>query len=182
MGRVHGNGRDVGSMTAERSSPLGRYDGSMADEKDHTVRLIGVPVRVLEASKQQHEELMHEFSVLAVADDLSDDLPQRLLDLINTLGRRYAAASDRPVADVDAALARGDATVDLTYEVAAHVVEASDRLAALMAEADEFCRRERMLTLQRTDVMRRFAEWYLDEFRRQINGAPPRAWDGPLEP
>jgi hypothetical protein len=50
-----------------------------------------------------------------------------------------------------------------------------------MAEADDFCRREQMLTLERTEVMRTFAEWYLDEFRRQVNGEPPRPWDGPLD-
>jgi hypothetical protein len=62
------------------------------------------------------------------------------------------------------------------------VVEAADHLAALMAEADEYCRREQMLTLQRSEVVRDFSAWYLDEFRRQIQGEPPRPWDGPLDP
>jgi hypothetical protein len=25
-----------------------------------------------------------------------------------------------------------------------------------------------------------FTRWYLDEFRRQVAGEPPRPWDGPL--
>lgn len=148
----------------------------------HTVRLIGVPVRVLEAARRHHDELMHEFSLLAVQEHLADDVPKRMLELIDTLGREYAGTSDQSNAQVEAAIERGDLTVDVTYEVAEHVVDAADRLAALMDEADEFCRREQMLTLQRSQVAKDFADWYLDEFRRQIAGAAPRPWDGPLEP
>jgi hypothetical protein len=51
-----------------------------------------------------------------------------------------------------------------------------------MAEADDFCRREQMLTLQRSDAVRNFSTWYLSEFRRQVAGEPPQPWDGPLNP
>lgn len=170
-------------MTDQGASPFGRYDEeATAGETLHTVRLLNVPVRVLEAGRQHHRELMHEFALLAVADDLSDDVPQRMLDLIDTLGRRYAQTSDQPNAEVDAALERGDATVDLTYEVADHVVDAANHLGMLMDEADEFCKREQMLTLQRSDVVKQFTSWYLDEFRRQIAGESPRPWNGPLDP
>jgi len=148
----------------------------------HTVRLVGVPVRVLEATRRHHDELMHEFSLLAVQENLSDDVPKRMLELIDTLGRQYANTSDQSDAQVNAAIERGDVTVDVTYEVAEHVVDAADRLGALMDEADEFCKREQMLTLQRPPIAKEFADWYLEEFRRQIAGEPPRPWDGPLEP
>lgn len=147
----------------------------------HTVRLVGIPVRVLVRSRRQHDELMHEFSLLAVQESQGDDVPKRMLELIDMLGRRYAGASDQSNAQIDAAIERGDATVDVTYEVAAHVVEAADRLASLMDEADEFCKREQMLTLQRAQVEKDFADWYLEEFRRQISGEPPQPWTGPLE-
>jgi hypothetical protein len=164
------------------SSPLGRYDEPTAGETLHTVQLVGVPVRVLDTARRHHQELMHEFALLAVAENLADDVPQRMLELIDTLGRRYAATSDQPNAEVDAAIARGDTTVDLSYEVGKHVVEAADNLGALMDEADEFCKREQMLTLHRSDLVKQFTAWYLDEFRRQINGEPPRPWNGPLDP
>jgi hypothetical protein len=169
-------------MREQQSSPLGRYDDSVSDEPMHTVRLMRVPVRILDAGRRHHQELMHEFAMLAVAENLNDDLPQRMLDLIDTLGRRYPDTGDAPNAEVDAALARGDASVEITYQVAEHVVDAADILESLMAEADEFCLREQMLTLQRSEVVRRFSSWYLDEFRRQIRGESPRPWDGPLEP
>jgi hypothetical protein len=141
-----------------------------------------VPVRILDAGRLHHQELMHEFAILAVADQVADDVPQRMVALIDSLGRRYAETSDAPNAEVDAAMARGDATVDLTYEVAEHVIEAADNLNKLMTEADEFCQREQMLTLQRSELVTRFSTWYLEEFRRQIKGEPPNPWDGPLDP
>jgi hypothetical protein len=170
-------------MTEPQARPLGRYDEPAGDgEPTHTIRLLQVPVRILDVSRRHHDELLHEFALLAVAEDLADDVPQRMLDLIDTLGRRYAGTSDRPDAEIDAAIARGSETVDLTYEVAEHVVDAANHLEALLNEADEFCAREQMLTLQRSDRIKEFTVWYLDEFRRQIAGEPPRPWDGPLDP
>jgi hypothetical protein len=170
-------------MTSQ-PSPLGRYDdGSGFDPQLHEVRLIDVPVRLLVAGRQHHDDLMREFTVLAVSQQAQrPDVPQRLLDLVQVLGSRYGSAASRPDADVDQALGEGKETVDLTYQVPAHVVEAADRLEALMAEADEFCRSEQMLALPRTELSARFAHWYLDEFRRQISGEPPQPWSGPLDP
>jgi hypothetical protein len=183
VGRIRRARLGGGSVSGESTtSGLGRYADGDPDESMHTVTLVRLPVRVMDAGRRHHDELMHEFAVLAVADDLSDDFPQRMLALIDTLGRQYGSAGEPRNAQVDAAMSRGDDTIDLTYEVPQHVVQAADNLAALMAEADEFCEREQMLTLQRSDVVREFSEWYLDEFRRQINGEPPRPWNGPLDP
>jgi hypothetical protein len=170
-------------MTGEHEpSPLGRYDNSDDDDRLHEVRLLNFPVRVLAAGRQQHDDLMHEFAVLAVAVEDRESVPARMLELIDTLGTTYAGTVERPDADVDAALERGDAAIDLTYHVPAHVVDAADRLQTLMDEADEFCRSEQMLTLARTPLMKQFARWYLDEFRRQVGGEPPQPWTGPLDP
>jgi len=168
-------------MTPKQPSPLGRYDDSPDDQPTHEVRLLNVPVRVLAAGRQQHDELMHEFAVLAVALEDRSSVPARMLELIDTLGTRYGRAADRPDSAVDEAIARGADSVDLVYEVPAHVVEAADALEQIMNEADEFCQREQMLTLGRSEVQQRFAQWYLDEFRRQIEGEPPRPWDGPYD-
>jgi hypothetical protein len=164
-------------------SPLGRYDDDATREDLHDVHLLNMPVRVLIASRERHDELMREFALLALGGPSGrPDIPDRLLELITILGVRYGHAAARPDELVDAAVARGEATINLSYTVPGHVVEAADNLDALMREADEFCRSEQLLTLARSDVMVRFAGWYLDEFRRQVAGEPPRPWDGPLDP
>src|ERR1700712_5073727 len=174
----------AGDGPTSQPSPLGRYDDSNGAEVGRTleVRLLNAPVQVLIAARRHHDEVMHEFSLLAVNEASPRAVPRRLADLVETLGRRYGASARRPDAEVDAALDRGAVTVDLTYQVPAHVVEAADRLEALMTEADEFCRREQMLTLPRSALLVDFAHWYLDEFRRQIAGFPPAPWTGPSAP
>jgi len=162
-------------------SPLGRYDPDLSDAV-YEVRLLNVPVRLLVAGREHHDDVMREFAMLALGDGMdAERAPKRLLELVDVLGRRYAAAAARPDAEVDAAIMRGETSIDLTYHVPAHVADAANELAALMDEADEFCRERRLLSLARPPLVVKFSEWYLDEFRRQIAGQPPRPWDGPAE-
>jgi hypothetical protein len=165
-----------------KASPLGRFDPDVSDGL-HEVRLSNLPLRLLAASREHHDEVMREFAMMALDEnDATDHAPARLIELVDILGRRYGAAAARPDAEIDEALERGDATVDVVYHVPDHVADAAGQLESLMAEVDEFCRRRQMLALARPEPYVRFAEWYLDEFRRQIAGEPPQAWDGPLEP
>jgi hypothetical protein len=165
------------------ASPLGRYDDSAAEEQLYEVRLLGLPVRVMVAARERHDELMREFALLALGGPSGrPELPVRLVELIEILGVRYGSAAARPDELVDEAAARGDDTVDLSYQVPAHVVEAADVLDGLMAEADAYCEAEQLLTLARTEVLVQLSEWYLDEFRRQVAGEEPRPWSGPLDP
>ncbi len=169
---------------SDQPSPLGRYDESggadaSGGEPLHEVRLLGVPVALYIEGRQHHDDLMQELSVLAVSTQGSGNhLPPHLAELVDTLGRRYGTPVDRPDAPIDEALARGEAVVDLTYQVPAHVVEAADRLESLLARADELCRTGELLAMPRGDALLEFSHWYLDEFRRQIAGEPPRPWAG----
>ena len=164
-----------------KASPLGRYDVDAHDGL-YEVHLLRVPLRLLAASREHHDEVMREFAMIALDENFdSAHTPSRFIELIDILGRRYAAASARPDAEVDAALERGDITIDLIYHVPDHITEAAQQLDVLMGEADEFCRQQHMLALERPQLLVDFARWYLEEFTRQINGEKPRPWDGPLE-
>ena len=173
-------------MSAEelepQASPLGRFDPDVADGL-HEVRLHNVPLPLLAASREHYDEVMREFAMLALDEDPhTDHAPARLLELVDILGRRYGAASSRPDAEIDDALARGATSIDLVYHVPDHVADAAEQLESLMRETDEFCRQRQMLALARPELFVRFSEWYLEEFRRQIAGEAPHAWPGPLEP
>jgi cation transport regulator ChaC len=169
------------SEVEPKASPLGRYDSDDTGAL-FEVRLLNMPLRLLAAGREHHDEVMREFAMLALDEDLATShVPTRMLELIDVLGRRYAAAAARPDAEVDAALERGERTIDLVYHVPAHVTEAAEQLDRLMAEADEFCREQQLLALERPPLQVRLARWYLDEFRRQIAGEPPRPWDGPYD-
>ena len=171
-------------MTSTASSGLGRYadaggDGTRLVE----VRLVNFPLAVYVRAYEHHQELMREFALLALAPPIprpGHDVPARLLELIEVLGRRYAASADDTDAVRDAAIARGETAIDLTYTVPESARDACLRLGELMDAADEFCRDENLLTLASEPDEVAFRRWYLDEFVRQIDGAEPTPWRGPL--
>jgi hypothetical protein len=170
-----------------RASPLGRYGpagGGPADtDRTVTVRLLGVPVRVLAASREHHDGLMREFRLLALSGTIDrKDVPVRLAQLTQELGVRFAPARTRPDGDVERALEQGLDTVDLVYSVSPAVVDGARQLQALMDEADALCRSGQLMTVPRTPAVRRFGEWYLDQFLRQVAGRNATRWDGPLDP
>jgi hypothetical protein len=146
----------------------------------HDVRLLGVPLALLARSSEHHDELLREFQLLAIDPPTSSpghEVPQRLLDLIAEINGRYAGLSDAADADREAALARGDATIDLTITVPASVAEACERLDRMFDDADEFCRAgDRLLTLATPPDAAALRHWYLGEFVRQVGGAEPVPW------
>lgn len=163
------------------ASPLGRYADDGAGQRLHEVRLLNLPVRLLADGRDRHDSLMREFALLAVTGS-SRPQPPGLAELTEVLGVRHGAAGWRPDEVVDDALARGLAAIDVSYQVPGSVVESASRLEALMDDADAYCLTEQLLTLPRTPLQVRFERWYFDELRRQVGGAPPSPWDGPLDP
>ena len=72
-----------------------------------------------------------------------------MVELTQALGVRFAAARARPDEDFDRAVEQGLDTVDLVYQVPPGIEESGRQLEALMAEADEFCRSAKLITLAR---------------------------------
>jgi hypothetical protein len=166
-------------MTQPFPSPMGRYDAGEVEPgaRRYEIHLVGVPVELFLATRQQHDELMREFAVLALAHrDRGGCDPPELRRLVQELGVNYAASASRADASVEVASQAGQPTIDLTYRVPISVLAAADRLEGLMQSADAFCREGRMLTMPRTRQMSRFAEWWLGELRRQVAGLGPTPW------
>jgi hypothetical protein len=46
----------------------------------------------------------------------------------------------------------------------------------VLAEVDEYCRAEDLLTLQRTPEQVRLQDWIGGQFLRQLRGEPPQPW------
>lgn len=164
-----------------RDTPLGRYaEESDDDEALVTVRLLGTPLELLVRAREHHDGLMREFRLLALSGGQdAPGVPARLTALTEQLGRRYGASRNRLDGEVDEALARGEAVLDLVYEVPRSVVGAVTTLDAMMTEADAFCAAEQLMTVERPAPLKAFASWYLDQFVLQCAGAEPTPWDGP---
>jgi hypothetical protein len=169
-------------MADDPPAILGRYLQPGGD-RQVTVTLLNFPLQVFAVARQHHDELLREFALLALQpprDASARTLPAELLDLIDTLGRRYGGVGDRADTARDAALARGELSMDLSYQVPASVGPAMSELHQLMEAADAFCQDEQLLTLAATPVERRFRQWFTEQFISQAADAEPVPWDGPL--
>ena len=161
---------------------LGRYVTAQ-DGEQVTVRLLNFPLQVFEHARRHHDELLREFALLAVRppEELAErNLPADLITLIDTLGRRYAGVGDRTDTLRDAAVARGEAAMDLSYQVPRSVGPALVDLHELMERADAYCRTEQLLTVAASPVDRAFRAWFIEQFISQAQGADPVPWDGPM--
>lgn len=145
-----------------------------------TVRLLDFPLPVFARSDEYHAELLREFALLALSPPSQrpgHDVPLRLTALIEALGREYTGIGAGPDSARDAALAEGRTSIDLVYQVPRRAKAACADLDALLDEAEEFCRAgEQLLTLAAPPEALGFRRWYLGEFVRQLDGAPPRPW------
>ena len=165
---------------------LGRYTHRSGETNPNetdlcTVRLLRLPVALFLRAREHHDELIREFTLMAIRSNGHPALPPRLRELVDILGRRFGASASRADMERDAAIERGDATVDLTYHVPASLAVDLQILTQLLDDADDFCRTEHLLTLPRDRSVVAFGHWYNNEFRRQIDGLPPTPWNGPLE-
>ena len=140
------------------------------------VRLLGMPVQLFAHYRGWYEELRRELRLLALNHGNDYPLAQQLSEITLQVEqeRRQAHGVDR----LDAAIATGEATVDLEYDVPASAAETMARLLTLLEEVDVFCREQRLLTLEPRPQQRELRSWYLGEFIRQAAGGPPTPWTG----
>lgn len=160
------------------TSPLGRYADDAHDALVE-VLLLDAPVRLWHRAAEHHDELMREMSLLALADH-RPELPRRLLELVDVLGRQYGAAGSRPDEERDAALAAGLDRADFRFVVPASSAASAQRLRGLLDEVEEFCRTD-LLTLAQPQAQADFARWYIEQFVVQCAGGHPTPWPGPWD-
>jgi anti-sigma B factor antagonist len=140
------------------------------------VRLLGVPVGIHQRAREQRETLRRELAFVEHASD-PEGAPARLHELARILEARYGALTAPQQARLDAAVAAGESTVDLDYQLPLEVADACDELEAVLEELDEFCREGDLLTLVTSEEARVYRRWHLDEVREQLReGRPPRPW------
>lgn len=143
----------------------------------HRVRLVALPLDVMARAQEQHEGLLREFALIANPHPNTDyDVPRRLLDVATALRERFAAFTAEPNALIERAMQRGDRSIDTQMQLPAEAREAALSLAALLEEADDYCRKGELLTLATPPELVTFRRWYLGQIVDQIEGAAPVAW------
>lgn len=134
----------------------------------------GAPLKALEEFDRHHRELRREVRLLSFSAEEDYPLAKHLSDLFGSLQRELSDGIDQD--HLDEARQSGQDPVDLTILLAPDSAASMGRFVELLDFADEFCRRERLLSLARTPEQRAFQTWFLTEFVRQQAGRPPLPW------
>jgi anti-sigma B factor antagonist len=152
----------------------------VTDEQLHTVRLLGLDVAVHQRASEHQQALQRELALIEQSHDPSS-APARLQQLSVELAGRFDPHTEGQTQQLADAAAAGLATIDLVYRLPAAVVEATERLGALLDEVDTFCAEGDLLTLVTPAESLAYRRWFLGEFAAQIrDGRPPTPWDPSL--
>jgi hypothetical protein len=144
------------------------------------VRLLRLPVDVYARTQEHGDELVREFELIAqgLKDEHRHAIPARLTALVEQLTMTYSGLNTAQELQLARAVEAGDAEIaELVFRIPRQAAEASRQLGELLDEADAYCAAgQHLLTLATPPEAKRFRDWYLGEFIRQIAGEPPTAW------
>ncbi len=147
------------------------------------VDVLGLPLDLMVRAQEHQDGLKRELLLLSLEldqDGSGTDLPSRLVQLVRDFDGAFAGFGVSQLRQIEAALAAGQPTVDLVYEVPPAIADAVEQAQALSAEMDEFCRRGRfLLTLEAPPDVRAYTEWLFGEFIRQARGGAATRWVAP---
>jgi anti-anti-sigma factor len=142
-----------------------------------TVRLLGVDVALQHRAAERNDTIRRELTLLGLAED--DGVPKRLVEVSAELAERFEGFATGPRERLAEAMAQGERTTDLVYELPPEAAEAAEVLGSLLDEVDEFCRQGDLVTLASEPDLVRYRHWFLAQVVDQIrDGADPVPWDG----
>jgi hypothetical protein len=140
------------------------------------VVLVNFPLRVAVRAYEYKEALLREFAIVALAGGEDAEIPKRLVDITSMWEDQYSGLNPDTDKQIERAVAQGQTHLDLELMIPEAVRHDTLDLAALLSEADAYCRSGELLTLAPTDEVRAFWIWFLLEFVRQVSGLPPHPW------
>ena len=142
------------------------------------VRLLRFPLDVHRRASENFEGLRREFALIAMRTPEAQEVPARLLELVDALTNEYQGLNDEADAIRDAAAARGERVLDeLVYRVPPAAAEACIALSRMADEADEYCGRgDLLLSMASPPEAVAFRRWFLGEIVAQLRGEPPVGW------
>ncbi len=144
-----------------------------------SIRLIGIPVTLLQKSSEEYEALFRELRLMKEREANSPDapvLPERLSVLLSEMGTRFNGLGAGMDEMWQGAVDNQIASFDWTFELPQSAVVACEFYNAMLEEADEFGLSQRLLTLPASPTSVAARRWFLSELIGQLHGRAPVAW------
>ncbi len=153
--------------------------GDAADPHDQTIRLLGIPVALLQKSSEEYEALFRELRLMKERSDHAPGaphLPERLAVLVSQIGTRFNGLGPGMDDMWQTALDDKVDSFDWTLELPQAAVVSVEFYDAMLDEADEFGLAQRLLTLPASPASVAVRRWFLSELTGQLHGKAPVAW------
>lgn len=140
------------------------------------VRVVGLPLDVHRRNSEHGEALRRELAFVAnVADP--EGAPVRLYMVGAELTARYGGLTVVQENKLAEALAAGETTIDLDYDLPVEMADGIERFSDLVDELDDFCRDGDLLTLVTPPEGLAYRRWIFGEIVEQLRtGRAPVAW------
>ena len=143
------------------------------------------PLKVWHRQQEYTHDLLREFQLLTSGGSARQpaalDVPAKLLAVADEFLTKYGSYSTRIAEDREAALRRGEVTMDSAVPLPAETPALVASVRALLVEVDDYCRRGDLLTLAAPPDVAALREWTLSEMLRQFAGQPPTPWSGRVD-
>jgi GAF domain-containing protein len=144
-----------------------------------SVRLLGIPVRLLQTASQEYEALFRELRLMMERFDrtpASPAIPERLSVLVSEIGTRFNSLGPGMDELWQGAVDDGVESFDWTLDLPRSAVVACEYYDSMLDEADEFGLSQRLLTLPASPTSVAVRRWFLSELIGQLHGKVPVAW------
>ena len=152
--------------------------GESDESPDIEVRLLGIPVALLQKSSEEYEALFRELRLMKERADSTPSapaLPERLSVLVSEIGTRFNGLGPGMDEMWQRAVDNHIDHYDWTLVLPQSAVVACEFYDAMLDEADEFGLSERLLTLPASPTSVAVRRWFLSELIGQLHGKAPAA-------
>jgi hypothetical protein len=144
------------------------------------------PLLVWRRQQEYTHDLLREFQLL-ITDKKREgrleahEVPVKLLAVADEFVTKYGSYSTPIAEEREAALRRGEVSIDSSVPLPAETPELVTSIRSLLVEVEDYCQRGDLLTLTAPPDVAALREWTLGEMLRQYRGEPPTAWPGQLD-
>jgi anti-sigma regulatory factor (Ser/Thr protein kinase) len=153
--------------------------GEQSESPNVTVRLLGIPVALLQKASEEYEALFRELRLMKERSGTTPGaptLPERLSVLVSEIGTRFNGFGPGMDAIWQAAVDERVEGFDWSLELPQSAVVACEFYDAMLDEADEFGLSARLLTLPASPTSVAVRRWFLSELIVQLRGQAPTPW------
>ncbi|WP_432514969.1 ATP-binding protein [Kineococcus sp. SYSU DK001] len=170
---------------APAPSPRGGVEPALAagatlDADQRPIRLVDYPLHLGVRMREHREAVLRELRLLtlthAVTDPATADLVGRIADLLSA---EYAGHLSSASAQVLRALVAGADHVELRYPRLEDHERLVEQWRTGLRDLERLTAETGLVTSTTPRDVDELGNWVVEEFSRQLRGAPPRPWTGP---